>query len=705
MGITVIPHCLLEKKPSTAVDELKKLSEIALTGKYYRHPDSAMISYPLAVQEPLGSITKPVNIAIVGGGAAGIASLYELCSLKNSSNNIRITLYESDREHFVYEPEIQARPMTTGLRAGRICAAVSSDKPGGLDHAAYEVGAMRFPEIAGLTWHYASLLYGADVEVGVFPNPGTVPTEVVHGDRVDRFGSGVWLDSNSPTKKVVEIIRAGLFGESQANKPNTSIFLIGGEDPAKISAKLTSERTTEKQLAQIYKAWKEFTIEYDNRTLESAVREIVENQVDQLPNVSGLMNKTDKINYYVELFGTVGFGTGGFKPLYKMSFLEMMRLLLWNYSEEHVLPVKGNVHFIKDLFVNACQKNPNVVVKKARVNDVCHLDQNPNGSALLVYYDVTDDGSESSVPQIAEHDFVILATTPKQTSYMISRIGFNNVPRRIILGDYERPLLPENYVGYVRPALVLSNESEAGNSKLFTAINHIHMASSSKVFASIKRCEYDQRAPQFLTQGKIKAVLSDCGLGSSYVIPSTVLNEANEEKYKDYYSILVSYSWEDDAKRLQHHFRQYPINKTDTKLMMNALINRTVRYVTDPVDHSVKPWWFGDVLSTGSLEDALSYDWTTFNSSGAFKLDKTGDHYNTHLLFRYHTHATKPELKNKFFIANCSYSHLGGWVEGAFMSAINAVCGLIVAANDGNVNALSSEARKVVESLVSVVEK
>lgn len=232
------------------------------------------------------------------------------------------------------------------------------------------------------------------------------------------------------------------------------------------------------------------------------------------------------------------------------------------------------------------------------------------------------------------------------------------------------------------------------------------MVSSSKVYATIKKTDFDNFAPEFLNQGKIRAIVSDCGLGSSYVVPRIQLGTdgAKESKNEDYFNILISYAWEDDTKKLQYHFGKYPLNNDDTELMLKTVINRTVRYVRDPIDGTFKPWWFGEALGRNNLEGPLSYDWTTFHSSGGFKLDNAGDYYNSDILFRYHTHALKPSLKNKFFLANCSYSHLGGWIEGALMSAVNAVCGLIVAANGGDLKALNAEARKVVQSLDNVVD-
>ncbi|KAG4068315.1 hypothetical protein HA402_007835 [Bradysia odoriphaga] len=702
MGITISPNLAFAKPHHYKTP--RTLGEVAVEGKYYRHPDSARISYPLVTEKPLGSINKPINVAIIGGGAAALAALYELSNVKDSEKNIRVTLYESDPDHFVHVPPTYV-VRTAGLKAGRVSAAVSSDVPvpENVDHAVYEIGAMRFPEIAGLMWHYASILYGADTVVDLFPNPGTVATELLHGDHVDRFATDDWLNKESPTKKVVELIKNGLVGQSQGE--NTSLFPINGQDPAKISAKLKDGKTTDEELKKIDEQWKVFANKYNNVTLVSAVTQVITARLSQLPAVPGLRDDIQKINYYVELFGTVGFGTGGFKSVFNMSILETMRLLLWDYSNEYMLPVTANVAFLSKFYEKSLEKNPNVRVELARVCDVTHLDQNPNGSTLVVFYRINADGTEMPEPQKEVYDYVILATTPRQTSSMIGRIGFNNTcARKVPLGDHGRRLSPDAYEGSVRPALVLSQKHETANSKLFSAVSNVHMVCCSKIFASVKKADFDKYAPEFSDKGKVKAIVADCGLGSSYVVPSTILNEKMKISSKDYYSFLISYAWEDDSKKLQHNFGKYPMNIQDTEQVINAIVNRTTRFVKDPVDNTYKPWWFGEALSKCKLEDVLSYDWTTFNSAGAFKLDNAGDHYNSHLLFCYNNHALKPALKNKFFLANCSYSHLGGWLEGAFMSAVNAVCGLIVAANDGDKNALSAEARKVVDTLETVAE-
>lgn len=141
--------------------------------------------------------------------------------------------------------------------------------------------------------------------------------------------------------------------------------------------------------------------------------------------------------------------------------------------------------------------------------------------------------------------------------------------------------------------------------------------------------------------------------------------------------------------------------------MFRTMINRAARNVLDPANPKAAPsvWWFSRLLSAVREDDRFVFDWSTNGTAGGFKLDSTGDHHQSNLCFRYHTHARNPELGNRFFLASDSYSHLGGWLEGAFMSAINAVSGLIVAANRGDTKALSNAARPVVTGLRPIVPR
>nr|AGR65706.1 tryptophan 2-monooxygenase oxidoreductase [Planococcus citri] len=720
MGITCIPKLFDAETASKLAVTLRKIDEICEEGKYYRHPDSVLITYPLVVDDSakIGSLPNgkdDVKIAIIGAGAAGISSCYELSRLGNS-NRIQVTMFESDTENCIFLSE-SSESDTKGKRAGRVYTARGFGDKGDStkkDYSVYELGAMRFPEVAGLTWHYARAAFGGDKEVEVFPNPGKIPTEFVCGSRSDRFsGAGGWLDPNSPTNRISQVVRSGIYGDPDSPSKTSCYFPIGGKCPYEIGKELDSKDTPVERLQQINEEWKEFAIKYDDLTLEAAVKQIIRGESKKkgcLPVIEGLGDGEDHINYCLELFGCFGFGTGGYKSIFNISLTEMMRLLLWDYANEYTLPTEQNAEFLRKLFLKAKDVNKlRVNVKCARVSDVCH--SATTGKALVFSYNrsgssASENVVEEDAPKMEEFDYVILAVTPKQMSSMICRAGYSNVPHNVQFGDFERQY-PELICA--RPPLILSKDYDARNSEIVLAINQVHMTSSTKVYVTIKEADLNKYAPDFKNEGKIKSVISDCGLGSSYIVPSplskTPLQLTEEMGGEKYYNLLLSYTWEEDTKRLQHHLYNYPMNnKSDSdsnKLMINTIINRTVRNVKDPETGEYKSWWFGDLLSKSELSNPLSQDWTTDYSAGGFKLDTTGCHYNSNLCFRYNTHAADPTLKNRFFIAGCSYSHIGGWLEGAFMTAVNAVTGLVLAANCGDLQALGPEARKVITSLDS----
>jgi tryptophan 2-monooxygenase len=276
----------------------------------------------------------------------------------------------------------------------------------------------------------------------------------------------------------------------------------------------------------------------------------------------------------------------------------------------------------------------------------------------------------------------------------VSRAGYAPTARKVQFGDDARG--KSTITALALPPLLLSKTYEAPNARIVTAMSQLHMVRSSKVFGTIESAKLNDplKVPQH--QGKpITAVISDCGLAASYVVPSPASSDVT------YSTFLASYTWNSDSTRLQHDFGHYPQNpptpdgSTDetANAMYQSMVNRATRDIKDPVTGEYKRWWFAELLSNARREDRFVFDWTTNKTAGGFKLDMTGDYYQSNLCFRYHTHALDTQLRNRFFLASDSYSHLGGWLEGAFMSAINAVAGIVVAENNGNVGALNEEAR------------
>jgi phenylalanine 2-monooxygenase len=686
-----LAHAVNFKSAAVTVGELAKGP-----GLTYRHPDSAQISYPLTVQNALGKLPSGRSVvAIIGAGPAGIAALYELRQLANANpgHSFEVGLFEADPSNFLFVPQPQNPTQVTPRRAGRVSSYYAP-------HTVYEVGAMRFPSIAGLTWHYAERAFGAGTVVDPFPNPGTVPTEFVFGSQLDRYHGNQWQDPHSPTPVVRDLVIDGLVGTG----PNPPPYMIGPYTAGQLIPVLKDPNTSQATLAQIQHDWGIFIRQYDGTTLEAAVRAILSTaqQHGQLPSVAGLTG-VQLLDWCVELFGRFGFGTGGFKPLYNISLVEMMRLVLWDYSNEYTFPpnlAPANVDFIARLhgLAAAPAGNFKVTALRARVCDVFHHAE-PR-AAGIAYYD------DAGLLRFASCDYAVIAMPHDATTALVNRLGYLTQPlANPEIGDAGRSGRPN---ANVLPALLLSTQpnQQAINARAVTAVSMLHMTRSSKVFATITNAAATEvPVPQFPPGNPISAVVSDCGLAATYMVPSTT--------DPNYRSFLVSYTWDDDSTKLENTFAQWPqnISPPGPTSMFNAMLNRAYRQnPATPTDVASK-WWLYTVLSRSIATDRVSWDWSTYMTAGGFKLDMTGDYNQSDLCFRYHTHAIYNDprrppaerLDSRVFLASCSFSHLGGWLEGAFMSAVNAVAGIAVSMNGGNTGALNTEAEKLFTTLKPVI--
>ena len=685
MSVTVIRN--LAKAP-----DAKTIADVAKVGRYFRHPDSARIVYPTIVQQPLGTLPagKNLRVAIVGAGAAGIAALNELSRMVNdTTGTVNVSLYESDPDSFLFD---LARGLTVkGKKAGRVLAVQSDDR------TVYEVGAMRFPESAGLTWQYAQRVFGAAAKVQVFPNPGKIATEFVFGHRADRYKGNAWQDPDSPTRAVRDLVSSRLVGDGVP-----ALLPIGPRTPLDVIRILTTDTSSDALLQEIDRDWKRFIADNDGTTLEGAVRTIIREYGASLPALPGL-SPDDTENYYVELFARFGFGTGGFKSLFGISIVEMMRLVLWDYSNEYTLPVVENVDFIRQLYTTTLASAPankfSVTPIQGRVSDVFHRKVSGANTAVVAHY---APGSDKLLDQ--SFDYVILALPHEQLIGLVTRAGYATQPSAsVTFGDQTMGLEGRAFTD-VLPPLLLSTTSDIPNARAVTAISMLRMVRSSKIFGTISNADLANLPMLTLPGGvsePIKAVVSDSGLATSYIVPSSIS--------ADYSSVLASYTWDDDSTRLQRDFGAYPQNppasagENDANGMFTRMINRADKDIKFPGEDVYKRWWFVDILKKIQVQNRFVFDWTTNGSAGGFKLDLSGDHYQSNFCFRYHTHAQHPELDSRFFIASDSFSHLGGWLEGAFMSSVNAVAGLVLAANGGNAASLNNEAAKVFTTLESVV--
>jgi len=342
--------------------------------------------------------------------------------------------------------------------------------------------------------------------------------------------------------------------------------------------------------------------------------------------------------------------------------------------------------------------NFRVTEVRARVSDVFHRDS-PREAGIALY-------DNTGFIRSATFSYAILALPHDAATALVNRLGYSPTPLNDPeIGDPGTTTHP----GFaVLPGLLLSTQpqEDAINARAVTAMSMLHMTRSSKIFSTITNFHASEPSVTQFEGAPISAVISDCGLAATYLVPSPT--DPN-----NFRSFLVSYTWDDDSTKLENSFAQWPqnISPPGPATMFDAMLSRAYRQNPETPDDPTTKWWLYTALAKSATSDRVSWDWSTYITAGGFKLDMTGDTHQSNLCFRYHTHAQynnrkhpeMPPLDSRVFLASCSYSHLGGWLEGAFMSAVNAVAGIVVSLNQGRVGALNAEAQKLFTTLTPVI--
>lgn len=157
-----------------------------------------------------------------------------------------------------------------------------------------EMGSMRVPPVHRTLMHYLSLF---DIKTRQFPNPNNVSTcYYINGKK--EFGS--------PAKQVPWVEHLYHKWDS-AIRPIAQRMQEAWPDPAR--------RTS---------AWEELTTQYHHMTFR-----------DFLVEEKWLQEEID-------LFSTVGFGVGGYGPLYPISFIEILRINVCRWDDDQLEIIGGN---------------------------------------------------------------------------------------------------------------------------------------------------------------------------------------------------------------------------------------------------------------------------------------------------------------------------------------------------------------------------
>ncbi len=250
----------------------------------------------LAHPAGLGSIpaaAQGAEVAIIGGGLSGMIAAFELMKL-----GLKPVVYEQ------------------GRLGGRLRSQVFQ----GADGIIAELGGMRFPVSSTGFYHYINML---GLQTRPFPNP---------------------LDTASPST-VIDLEGEISYIETAADLPPllrevSEAWAEALESGADFSALQTAIRT--RDIATLKEIWNRLVPLWDERTF-----------YDFVASAKAFAEKSYR---HREVFGQVGFGTGGWDSDFPNSMLEILRVVATGLDDEQRLVVGGVEQLPRGIWTFAPEK-------------------------------------------------------------------------------------------------------------------------------------------------------------------------------------------------------------------------------------------------------------------------------------------------------------------------------------------------------------
>lgn len=676
-----------------------------------RYPDSPLGDYSGIFDSGLfnsrENIQGDLDIAVIGRGAGAIATMIFLAELSDKNPDLVLNVY-----NFYYDPTVEQGDASYDEKFGRIYSHNGATQDG--ENVFREIGCMRFPSIATCTWNMANRAFPEDIDrpLTVFPNPGNVASQFCwRGIDFSYGGSGSTdPDFDMVNDFVIKVIQSlsedvrsndgnhwGAFGEALGNIPllyslvdieklglspgqwNAQLFqelLIPGGGPYTALPQgalfcegnvITALEYAEINYAEspgieniqafsksLKEAWECYVAENDitlNVLVASTIEAIVESDKDSYPN---------SVSYYLELFGRYGFGSGGFRPLNAVSFIEIARLLVWNYADEYLLPnaagdsTTGNCDLAIRLMELVEDSSLNYIAKPSCEVLLLGALEDGESNNLLYYKDhKTKDGEIFN--QIFDSAFVCTAHHSAQELFEAFSTK-PSIPQGTVLNKLDGCEVIEDiqlpFSGFKNPEYSLVN-----------ALKSVHMMRSGKYFTSISSEAWSEIAPS-VNGENIKQIVHDSDCAATYILDG--VNSKN---------VLVSYVWGDEGSNGGYHFMAHGQAQPGINDQSGEVLAR-LRKSVDRLDDSNAQWWFASLLADEHLEgnNGYAYNWSMDQARGGFKLDYPKEHALVSMLYDNYR-LQDSTVAYKVYFAGCCYSNLGGWLEGAFMTAINAVAG------------------------------
>jgi len=276
----------------------------------------------------LDSSRHGTKVAVIGAGMSGMVTAYELMRL-----GLQPVLYE----------------------AGRMGGRLRSERFPNADNVFAELGGMRFPVSATSFGHYLELL---KLERKPFPNP---LTDAAGSTVIDLGGETLYVESADELppiyKEVAAAWQQALDEEAHFQELRQAIV--------------------DRDVESIKTLWDPLVREWDDRTF-----------YDFISTSNAFKQLTFR---HREIFGQVGFGTGGWDSDFRNTMLEILRVVLTGCDDDQELIVEGADQLPKGLW----QHQP---------EQIAHW---PSGTSLSSLHKGSTRGAVTQIQRQASNQFAV----------------------------------------------------------------------------------------------------------------------------------------------------------------------------------------------------------------------------------------------------------------------------------------------------------
>ncbi len=558
------------------------------------------------------------DIAIIGAGPAGVIAAYEL----QRAGFKKITIYDGGEmaSHFTNYDDNKTKTVSR--------AYTSSD--------GFEMGAMRFPDRAKLFWHYSSVALGSSTKVEAFPNPGTVPSLLNYQGQTYPFQSEV---KDLPEKFTA--VRDKFITAVKSAVPGYEI----------VSGLLQKQtlNSDEKKIVAIY--WDTMIKKYENKSFFDFAKEDVQLTEEEM-----------------DILYSIGFGTGPFGPLFPVSFLEIARILIWDYGKEYKYSSENTVqqliYYMMNYLLNPSGEEKITYKKNTTIKSVRR-----NSYQSLTLGDAAG--------QTYDHDRLVIATShTSATVLMDCSARYADTEKQHPTFDPDSPLSGETV-------------SQAAKEKLNYLIRSLQgnfLISASKVFVTLKKFPWEEGAvanwPK-VGSNPVKVVLTDALPQQSYFIESSAFQKPG---------LLISYAWGRESNKqegLDDLASGDSTNHNTSDVGANMLLGAYDRLsgfgsssaLSNPIS---KMYEVVADCNQGVPKSDIKVHKLFWNQTpgvfGGFKLNVPGSLGKVNALafqYRFVNDSELPASYKKIVLCGDSFSYYGGWIEGAACSAVNAAAAIM----------------------------